>query len=118
MVIIMTEKYRVIDGFDFDNNPCKLIEDTKTTEQYNTENELEANSLCKLLNEQEELLNQIKKLCMDNRIPVCLTAHIPKNCEHYHACFENHTENAVSFGESKIANKILKIINGDGGVDD
>lgn len=56
----MTEKYRVIDGFDFANNPCKLIEDTKTTEQYNTENELEANSLCKLLNEQEERIKQLE----------------------------------------------------------
>ena len=74
---------------------------------------LDEEDMFHLLNEQEELLNQIKKLCMDNRIPVCLTAHIPKNCEHYHDCFENHTENAVSFGESKIANKILKIVNGD-----
>lgn len=47
----MTKKvFRVIDGFDCDNKPCKLIENMITTEQYNTKNDLEANSLCELLN--------------------------------------------------------------------
>ena len=47
----MSEKiFRVIDGFNCENKPCKLIENTITAEQYNTENELEVNSLCALLN--------------------------------------------------------------------
>ena len=56
----MSEKYRVIDGFDYKNEPCKLIEYIETEERYSTENELEANSLCKLLNEQEETINELK----------------------------------------------------------
>ena len=105
----MTKKERVT--VDFDSESYYL--DGEFWESWDNYGEEMANTINKLLNEQENKLNQIKKLCMDNRIPVCLTAHIPKNCEHYHDCFENHTENAVSFGESKIANKILKIVNGD-----
>lgn len=56
----MSEKYRVIDGFDYKNEPCKLIEYIETEERYSTENELEANSLCKLLNEQEETIQDLK----------------------------------------------------------
>lgn len=98
-----------IERFVFDPSISHFT-DTQTNKEYC---EYNLDKVCDLLNEQENKLNQIKKLCIDNRIPICLTAYIPKNCEHYHACFENHTENAVSFGESKIANKILKIINGD-----
>ena len=105
----MTKKERVT--VDFDSESYYL--DGEFWESWDNYGEEMANTINKLLNEQENKLNQIKKLCMDNRIPVCLTAHIPRNCEHYHACFENHTENAVSFGESRIANEILKIINGD-----
>lgn len=60
VMIEMDEKYRVIDGFDYKNKPCKLIEDIETEERYSTENDLEANSLCKLLNEQEEKIQQLK----------------------------------------------------------
>ena len=57
---VMTEKYKVIDGFDYKNEPCKLIESIETEERYSTENELEANSLCKLLNEQEERIKELE----------------------------------------------------------
>lgn len=104
-----------IDTYQKGNFKLEEWEDVNYCEHrfYKNDKGLTDEDIVDLLNEQENKLNQIKKLCMDNRIPVCLTAHIPKSCEHYHACFENHTENAVSFGESKIANKILKIINGD-----
>ena len=55
----MSEKYRVIDGFDYKNEPCKLIEYIGTEERYSTENDLEANSLCKLLNEQDERIKDL-----------------------------------------------------------
>ncbi len=89
------------------------IEDTTFTEDAHEGAIYNIYQVVDRLNEQNEQLSQIQKLCMDNRIPLCLTAHIPINCEHYHACFENHAENSVSFGKSKIANKILKIIKGD-----
>lgn len=51
----MIEKaFRVIDGFDCENNSCKLIENTITNERFNTENTLEANSLCEELNWRDE----------------------------------------------------------------
>ena len=56
----MSEKYRVIDGFDYKNEPCKLIEYIGTEERYSTENDLEANSLCKLLNEQDERIKDLE----------------------------------------------------------
>lgn len=53
--------YRVIDGFDYKNEPCKLIEYIETEERYSTENDLEANSLCTLLNEQDERIRELEK---------------------------------------------------------
>ena len=61
----MTEKYRVINGFDCKNEPCKLIEYIETKEQYSTENNLEANSLCKLLNEKEERIQELEQALND-----------------------------------------------------
>lgn len=54
----MMKKYRVIDGFDYQNKPCKLIEYIQTEERYSTENDLEANSLCTLLNEKENEISE------------------------------------------------------------
>lgn len=57
----MIKKYKVIDGFDYKNEPCKLIENIETEERYSTENDLEANSLCELLNKQNELIKKLDK---------------------------------------------------------
>ena len=57
----MSKKYRVIDCFDYKNEQCKLIEYIETEERYSTENDLEANSLCKLLNEQDAEIEQLKE---------------------------------------------------------
>lgn len=90
----MTEKYRVIDGFDYKNEPCKLIEYIETEERYSTENDLEANSLCKLLNEQEETIlkqkRKIKELIVqlktDEEDGVCI------KCKHHYLI--NHPESS------------------------
>lgn len=65
----MTEKYRVINGFDYKNEPCKLIEYTETKEKYSTENNLEANSLCKLLNKKEERIQELEQ-ALDDFTPI------------------------------------------------
>ena len=69
----MTEKYKVIDGFDYKNKPYKLIENIETEERYSTENDLEVNSLCKLLNKQNETIkkqNQEILSCHDTLVTI------------------------------------------------
>lgn len=69
----MTEEYKVIDDFDYKNEPCKLIENIETEERYSTENDLEANSLCELLNKQNETIkkqNQEILACHDTLVTI------------------------------------------------
>ena len=53
------ERFKVIDGYDTENNPIKMIEDTLTTEIMSLENELEANGLCKRMNELEHRIREL-----------------------------------------------------------
>ena len=59
----MTENKRFIvtDGYDKNNKPIKTITNTETTEIWSMNNELEANSVCELLNKQYEEITRLKK---------------------------------------------------------
>ena len=50
-----------MDYFDSENKPIKAIRDTKTTEIYSMDNELEANSVCIKFNELSEENEQLKE---------------------------------------------------------
>ena len=92
----------LIGGFDCENKPCKLIENTITTEQYNTKNELEANSLCELVNEKEE---RIKKLSEENE-------QLKEENEKLKEIFMKQLENALtlSFVKEVYCNALLRIL--------
>lgn len=58
----MTEKqFKVIDYFDSKNKPIKAIKNTKTTEIYSMDNELEANSICECFNALHEENKALKQ---------------------------------------------------------
>lgn len=55
------QQFEVIDGYDTENNPIKMIRDNETTEEYSMENELEANSLCLKLNDFNDTIKLLNK---------------------------------------------------------
>ena len=67
------------------------------------------------IKELESMIDAIRMKCEPFTIPLTLTTFIPTedNCKRYHSCHENHTTNAQSYGQSRMANKVLKVIKSD-----
>ena len=75
-----------------------------------------ATALNELLTENEQLkqtIKTIKEICNQHKIPTCLTAYIPVNCEKRKGCLDNHMITANNMGKSNLAKEILEVINGD-----
>ena len=65
-------QFEVVDGYDNENNPIKMIRDKETTEEYSMENELEANSVCSKLNDLNDTIKLLKKSIEDLGLSVDL----------------------------------------------
>ena len=101
----MTEKRYTTDYYEFIREDKTYVKDNDVRMTYN--------QIVDRLNEYELLINRIKKLCNQNRIPSLLTTYIPVNCEKRKSCLDNHMVNASNMGKRNLAEEILKVINDD-----
>lgn len=97
-----------------------LIENKILQEQIKTQTEA-INKLQETLDsdtnqdELQTIIDKIQKHCKAFQVPITSSGIMPteETCKKYNYCHEIHTFNAESFGKSKMANKILKIIKGE-----